>query len=84
MLVNEELFQSRYDNLNAAQREAVDTIYGPVSYTHLDVYKRQLEKLISQTENKIQHKQAKLEDARKQVAENPEGLVTDNSKEADA
>jgi ElaB/YqjD/DUF883 family membrane-anchored ribosome-binding protein len=43
-----------------------------------------LEKLISQTENKIQHKQAKLEDARKQVVENPEGLVTDNSKEADA
>ncbi len=30
MLVNEELFQSRYNNLNAAQREAVDTIYGPV------------------------------------------------------
>lgn len=46
--------------------------------------RQHLEKLISQTENKIQHKQAKLEDARKQVAENPEGLVTDNSKEADA
>lgn len=34
-----------------------------------------LEKLIAQTENKIQHKLTKLEDARKQVAQNPEALA---------
>ena len=32
------------ESLNAAQRKAVQTLQGPVpvSYTHLDVYKRQL------------------------------------------
>jgi DNA helicase-2/ATP-dependent DNA helicase PcrA len=30
MIVNEEIFLTRYNNLNEQQREAVDTIYGPV------------------------------------------------------
>lgn len=30
MIVNEDVFSKRYDNLNERQREAVDTIYGPV------------------------------------------------------
>lgn len=30
MIVNPELFQSRYNNLNERQRDAVDSIYGPV------------------------------------------------------
>src|SRR6201992_2833752 len=30
MLINEDLFEQRYQNLNEQQRQAVDIIYGPV------------------------------------------------------
>lgn len=46
--------------------------------------RQHLEKLITQTEHKIQHKLAKLQDAAKQVAENPEALADNIDNEASA
>ncbi|OSZ82247.1 hypothetical protein CAP35_02970 [Chitinophagaceae bacterium IBVUCB1] len=45
--------------------------------------RQHLEKLIAQTESKIQHKLTKLEDAKKQIAQDPEALANDINNEVE-